>query len=278
MATAVGQLDPPRGSLYILKGELMILAVNVGNSSTAFGICRQGSWLGRWRIRTVQERMPDEYSLLFERFLHRLELQAEDVERLVVASVVPQVTEMILQIGRSDFGSEPLLLGPGVKTGIRIRTDNPAEVGADLLANAAAAYEQLRASCIVIDFGTALTFTAVAEGGDLEGVSIAPGLKYAVRALSQNTAQLPTVQLSRPPAAIGKNTIHSIQSGIIFGYVGMVEALADRIRAELPGTVKVVATGGQANVIAPLTDRIDSVEPWLNLEGLRLISEWNPLP
>jgi len=145
------------------------------------------------------------------------------------------------------------------------------------VANAVAAYELFKGSCIIIDFGTALTFTAVAEGAVLEGVSIAPGLKYAVRALSQNTAQLPTVQLSQPPAAIGKNTIHSIQSGIIFGYVGMVEALVDRIKAELPGKVQVVATGGQANIIAPLTDRIDEVEPWLNLDGLRLVSERNPL-
>jgi type III pantothenate kinase len=255
----------------------MILAVNVGNSSTTFGICRDKEWLERWRIRTVHERMPDEYSLLFERFLNRLDLQPGAIDRLVVASVVPQVTEMILQVGSSDFGREPLILGPGIDTGIRINIDNPAEVGTDLVANAIAAYKLVQGSCIVIDFGTALTFTAVAEGAVLEGVSIAPGLKYAVRALSQNTAQLPTVQLSRPPAAIGKNTIHSIQSGIIFGYVGMVEALVDRIKAELPGTVRVVATGGQANIIAPLTDRIDSVEPWLNLDGLRIVSERNPL-
>jgi type III pantothenate kinase len=251
----------------------MILAVNVGNSSTAFGIYRRGEWLSRWRIRTVHERMPDEYSLLFERFLHRLELEAADVERLVVASVVPQVTEMIIQIGRADFGSDPLLLGADLDTGIRINTDNPAEVGTDLVANAVAAYQLFHGSCIVIDFGTALSFTAVAEGGVLEGVSIAPGLKYAVRALSQNTAQLPMVQLSQPPAAIGKNTTQSIQSGIIFGYVGMVEAIVDRLKAELPGNVQVVATGGQANIIAPLTQRIDRVEPWLNLDGLRIISE-----
>jgi type III pantothenate kinase len=254
----------------------MFLGINIGNSSTAFGICRDKEWLGRWRIRTVHERMPDEYSLLFDRFLHRLDLEAIDIERLVVASVVPQVTEMIVQVGANDFGHEPLVLGPGVNTGIRINTDNPAEVGTDLVANAVAAYERFQGSCIIIDFGTALTFTAVAEGGVLEGVSIAPGLKYAVRALSQNTAQLPTVQLSQPPVAIGKNTVHSIQSGIIFGYVGMAEALVDRIREELPGEVQVVATGGQANIIAPLTDRVDLVEPWLNLEGLCLISERNP--
>jgi type III pantothenate kinase len=255
----------------------MILAVNVGNSSTALGICRDSDWLGRWRIRTVHERMPDEYSLLFERLLHRLDLEAADIDRLVVASVVPQVTEMIMQIGSSDFGHEPLVLGSGVNTGIRISTDNPAEVGTDLVANAVAAYELFKGSCIIIDFGTALTFTAVAVGAVLEGVSIAPGLKYAVRALSQNTAQLPTVQLLQPPAAVGRNTIHSIQSGIIFGYVGMVEALVDRIKAELPGKVQVAATGGQANIIAPLTNRIDEVKPWLNLDGLRLVSERNPL-
>lgn len=255
----------------------MILTVNVGNSSTAFGICKDREWLERWRIRTVHERMPDEYGLLFERFLHRLDLKPGDIDRLVVASVVPQVTEMIVQVGRDDFGNEPLILGPGVTTGLHIRTDNPMEVGADLVANAVAAYELVQGSCVVIDFGTALTFTAVAEGAVLEGVSIAPGLKYAVQALSQNTAQLPTVQLTQPPAAIGKNTIHSIQSGIIFGYVGMVEALVDRIKAELPGKVRVVATGGQVNIIAPLTPRIDDVEPWLNLDGLRLVAERNPL-
>jgi type III pantothenate kinase len=255
----------------------MILAVIVGNSNTAFGICRGQSWLGRWRIRTVQERMPDEYSLLFERFLHRLDLEGGDIERLVMASVVPQVTEMILQIGGRDFGGEPLLLGPQLETGIRINTDNPAEVGTDLVASAVAAYERFRCSCIIIDFGTALSFTCVDESGVLQGVSIAPGLKSAVRALSQNTAQLPSVQLSRPATAIGKNSTHSIQSGVIFGYVGMVEALVDRIRAELPGKARVVATGGQAGLIAPLTDRIDEVEPWLNLDGLRLISEKNPM-
>jgi type III pantothenate kinase len=255
----------------------MILAVIVGNSNTAFGICRGQSWLGRWRIRTVQERMPDEYSLLFERFLHRLHLEGGDIERLVMASVVPQVTEMILQIGGRDFAGEPLLLGPQLETGLRINTDNPAEVGTDLVASAAAAYERLRCSCVIIDFGTALSFTCVDESGVLQGVSIAPGLKSAVRALSQNTAQLPAVQLSRPATAIGKNSTHSIQSGVIFGYVGMVEALVDRIRAELPGKVRVVATGGQADLIAPLTDRIDEVEPWLNLDGLRLISEKNPV-
>jgi type III pantothenate kinase len=255
----------------------VILAVNVGNSSTAFGLYRDGKWLERWRIRTVHERLPDEYSLLFERFLHRLGQHSKDVDRLIAASVVPQVTEMIVQVGSSEFGHEPLVLGPGVETGIRINTENPAEVGADLVANAVGAYERVRGSCIIVDFGTALTFTAVAEGGVLEGVSIAPGLKYAVRALSQNTAQLPTVQLSQPPAAIGRNTIHSIQSGIIFGYVGMVEALVDRMKAELPGKVQVLATGGQANVITPHTDRIDAVESWLHLEGLRLISDRNPL-
>jgi type III pantothenate kinase len=255
----------------------VILAVNVGNSSTAFGICRDAKWLQRWRIRTVHERMPDEYSLLFERFLKRLELQPGDIDRMVLASVVPQVSEMILQFGGSDLPREPLILGPGVDAGIRINTDNPAEVGTDLVANAVAAYQLVQGSCIVVDFGTALTFTAVSERAVLEGVSIAPGLQYAVRALSRNTAQLPTVQLSRPPAAIGKNTIHSIQSGIIFGYVGMVETLLDRIKMELPGKVRVVATGGQVNTIASLTDRIDMVEPWLNLEGLRLVSERNPL-
>jgi len=163
-----------------------------------------------------------------------------------------------------------------VRTGLRIRTDNPTEVGADLVANAVAAYARFQSSCIVVDFGTALTFTAVAEPGDLLGVAIAPGLNSAAGALSRDTAQLPRVQLAPPPTAIGRNTTHSIQSGLVFGYVGLVEALIGRMRQELGGRAHAVATGGLAPIIAPLTDQFAEIDPWLTLEGLRIIAERNP--
>jgi type III pantothenate kinase len=162
-----------------------------------------------------------------------------------------------------------------VKTGIRIRTDNPTEVGSDLVIGAIAAYERYRTNCIVVGFGTALTFTAVADPGDLIGVAIAPGLNYAAEALFEHTAQLRLVDLEVPTTAIGKNTVHAIQSGILFGYAGMAESMIRRFRSELPGPPEVIATGGQAEIIARLTDFFTDTDPWLNLEGLRLVAERN---
>jgi type III pantothenate kinase len=168
------------------------------------------------------------------------------------------------------------VVGPGTRTGIRIRTDNPAEVGADLVANAVAAAAQFQRNCIVVDFGTALTFTAVSASGDLLGVAIAPGLNAAASALASATAQLPRVLLTPPPAAIGRNTVHSIQSGVVFGYIGLVEALIGRMREEMGGDAVAVATGGLARVIAPLSHEFDAIEPWLTLDGLRIIAQRNP--
>ena len=251
------------------------LAINVGNSNTAVGVIRGSAWVGRFRVSTVADRMPDDYVLLFDGLLGRLGLSLRGLTQSVVASVVPQTTENIASAMASAGGPRPLIVGPTLPTGLAIRIDNPAEIGADLLANAVAAYERFGSSCIVVDFGTALSLTAVAEPGELRGVSIAPGLHYAVRALAQNTAQLPTVPLTVPPAAIGRNTVHSIQSGVVFGYVGMVEHLVARMGQELPGTVQAIATGGQAGVIAPLTRCFTVVDPWLALEGIRLIAERN---
>jgi type III pantothenate kinase len=252
-----------------------MLAVNVGNSNTAFGVADAERWIGRFRVRTVAERMPDDYLLLFEGLLARLGLSVATAGRVVLASVVPQTTEKILAM-LSDAGApEPLVIGPRLDTGLKICIDNPAEIGADLVANAVAAYERFGSSCIVVDFGTALSLTAVAYPGEIRGVSIAPGLYYAVRALAQNTAQLPTVPLTVPPAAIGTNTVHSIQSGVVFGYIGMVEHLVERMKRELPGKTEVVATGGQAGVIAPLARCFTAVEPWLALEGLRAVARRN---
>jgi type III pantothenate kinase len=198
-----------------------------------------------------------------------------EIERAVLSSVVPSVTGSLTGMLQQHLKQEPLVVGPGVRTGIRIRTDNPSEVGADLVANAVAAFAQYRQNCVVVDFGTALTFTAVADPGDLLGVAIAPGLRAAAAALSSNTAQLPRVRLVPPPVAIGRNTVHSIQSGVVFGYIGLVEALIGKMRQEMGGKALAIATGGLARVIAPLSDEFEVIEPWLTLDGLRIIADRN---
>ena len=175
---------------------------------------------------------------------------------------------------RELCGRAPLLLSPALDLGLRITTENPAEVGADLVANAVAALDRFRGNCIVVDFGTALSFTAVAAPGELRGVAIAPGLTSAVESLARNTAQLPTVPLSPPPAAIGRNSMHSIQAGIVFGYVGLVAEIIRRMRAELGGHADVAVTGGQSQIMAPLLGEVVH-EQWLTLEGLRIIAEKN---
>ena len=259
----------------------MLLAVNVGNSSTSLGVFDGDAMKVHRRIRTERGRTADELAVLFRGLFTASGVDPSSIERTVAASVVPPLTSAVSAMAEELTGRKPLLVGPGIKTGIRIRTDNPAEVGADLVANAVAGYERSRSSCIVVDFGTALTFTAVAQAGDnktgdLVGVAIAPGLAYATEALAEHTAQLPVVRLEAPATAVGKNTVHSIQSGVVFGYVGLVESLIDRISRELPAPVRVLATGGQFGVIAPLTARFSGTDQWLTLDGLRLIAERNP--
>jgi type III pantothenate kinase len=253
----------------------MLLAIDVGNTNIAFGIYDNGGWVNHWRIRTVPDQMPDEYTVLFRELFCDCDIAIGDLERAVVSSVVPPVTDALTRMLHAQMGHEPLVIGPEVHTGIRIRTDNPAEVGSDLVANAVAAYDQFHCNCVVVDFGTALTFTAVAKPGDLLGVAIAPGLNAAATSLSTKTAQLPRVQLTPPPTAIGRNTTHSIQSGVVFGYIGLIEALIGRMKEEMGGEALAVATGGQARILAPLSTAFAAIEPWLTLDGLRIIAGRN---
>lgn len=253
----------------------MLLAIDVGNTNIAFGIYQENGWTNHWRIRTVPDQMPDEYAVLFRELFRDSGIAMRDLDGAVLSSVVPPVTDALTEMLEGQTGRNALVIGPGVRTGIRIRTENPAEVGADLVANAVAAYTRYHCNCVVVDFGTALTFTAVAEPGDLLGVAIAPGLNAAVTSLARNTAQLPRVHLGPPPAAIGRNTTHSIQSGVVFGYVGLVEALIGRMRAEMGGSAMAIATGGLSSVLAPLSAEFAVIEPWLTLDGLRIIAERN---
>lgn len=253
----------------------MLLAIDVGNSNIKIGLCRDRTWLHRWQIHTQKENTADEYGIVMRNLLRQSDIDPGDVGFAIISSVVPPATGSLREMLISLFDKKPLIVAPGVKSGLRIRTDNPAEVGSDLVAGAVAAYERYRTGCIVVGFGTALTFTAVAEPGDILGVAIAPGLNYASEALFEHTAQLRLVDLSVPDTAIGKNTVHSIQSGILFGYVGMVESIIRRFRSEMHGPAEVIGTGGQAEILAPLTDVFTEIDPWLNLEGLRLIAELN---
>ncbi|MGA2761976.1 MAG: type III pantothenate kinase [Spirochaetia bacterium] len=265
----------------------MLLAVSVGNSHITFGVHGKAGWVQRFRIQTVHEKTPDEYTVVFRELLSSGGIRKESIDSAILSSVVPPLTRAIADTIQAVSGATPLLLSHGMDLGLSITTENPAEVGADLVANAVAAFDRFHGNCIVVDFGTALTFTAVAAPaagspastpGELQGVAISPGLTSAVDALARNTSQLPRVPLAAPPRIAGRNTIHSIQSGVIFGYVSLVEGLIRRMRAELGGSAEVVVTGGSSPLIAPLLQEKASVEQWLTLEGLRIIAARNQKP
>jgi len=253
----------------------MICCIDIGNTNLVLGLWNGSSWCAKWRVRTVPEKMVDEYAILLKNLLEGSSYKMKDISQVVIASVVPRLKAVFTELFKKYSGIDALILGPGVKTGLSIRTDNPAELGADLVADAVAAYSRIKGACIVVDFGTATTFSAVSEKGEFLGVAIAPGIEIAVEALANSTAQLPHVHLAPPPRAIGTNTIYSMQSGLIFGYIGLVEALLARIKKELGGEVRVIATGGLSSLLAPLTEAIDIIDPELTLEGLRIIGERN---
>ena len=253
----------------------MLLAVSAGNSHITFGAHENGGWTRRWRIQTVHAKTADEYLVIFRELFEAAGLRMDQINSSILSSVVPPLTGTLVETLLALTGTPPLFLGPGLDTGLRITTENPAEVGTDLVANAVAAFDRFRANCIVVDFGTALSFTAVAAPGELRGVAIAPGLTGAMESLARNTAQLPTVPLTAPPEAIGRTTVHSIQAGIVLGYIGLVAEIIRRMRGELGGAADVVATGGQSGIMAPLLAEPVVHEQWLTLEGLRIIAERN---
>ncbi|WP_028974270.1 type III pantothenate kinase [Spirochaeta cellobiosiphila] len=253
----------------------MLLAIDIGNSNIVFGICDEDRWVRQWRLRTDPFKMPDEYSVLFRDLLREENIVGTDLDQVIMSSVVPSLTGKIQEMTRGLAGQEPLIVGPGVKTGIKINIANPSELGTDIICNCVAAYERFKSSCIVVDFGTALTFTGLSDEGEFLGVAIAPGFQSAAEALSSHTAQLPQVWLEPPEKVLGRNTIQSIQSGVIYGYTSLVENMIDRIKKEIGKDVPVIATGGRANVVAKLTDRFTEKEPWLILEGLKIIAKKN---
>jgi len=253
----------------------MLLCVDIGNTNITMGLYRGQDLLTHWRLFTDHHKMPDEYGLLLVNLLAHHGYSPDDIQGVSLASVVPPLTDVFRQMADRYLGVEPLIVGSGVKTGVAIRYDAPRDVGADRVVNAAAAYRLYGGPACIVDFGTGTTFDALSATGEYLGGAIAPGVLVAAEALFQRTAKLPRIDLRPPSQAIGKNTVDAMRSGILLGYVGLVEGLVERFRRELGPEMQVIATGGLAPLIAQETEVFEVVDLWLTLKGLRIIYELN---
>ncbi|HEX2032397.1 MAG TPA: type III pantothenate kinase [Actinomycetota bacterium] len=253
----------------------MLLAVNVGNTETTLGVFRDQDLAWRWRMATVPERTADELAVLFGGFLEHQGLSFDrHVTGVVLSSVVPTATEALREMVRRYFGFPPVVVEAGVKTGIPVLVDNPREVGADRIVNAVAAHARYGAPAIAVDVGTATTVDAVTERGEYVGGAISAGIRISARALYEQTARLVLVELTAPRSVIGRNTVEALQSGLVYGHAAMIDGLVERMAKEL-GNPTVVMTGGLAGIVFPECRTIDHHEPWLTLEGLRVIFDKN---
>jgi type III pantothenate kinase len=253
----------------------MLLTIDIGNTNITFGLY-QGDELGAsWRIATNHEQMPDEYGLKFITLLSHAGFGPEDLIGISLASVVPPLTPKIVEACQHYLGKDPLVVGAGSKTGVRILYEDPKAVGADRIVDCAAVQRLYGGPACVVDFGTGTTFDAISAEGDYLGGAIAPGIGIAAEALFARAAKLARVDLTRPPSVIGRNTTNAMQSGLLFGYVGLVEGMVARFREELGPEMKVIATGGLAEVVAKETNVLEIIAPWLTLDGLRIIWSLN---
>ena len=256
----------------------MLLVVDAGNTNVVFAIHDGSAWRGTWRVRTDAQRTSDEYAAWLLALLGHVGLDRRDVQRAVIGTVVPAALYHLRRLVRDWFDVEPLIARSTLDWGFPIRVDSPAEVGADRLLNTLAAHQMHGGPLIVIDFGTATTFDVVGPDGAYEGGVIAPGINLSLEALHQAAARLPRIGIGRPQSVIGRSTVPAMQSGLYWGYVGMVEGLVARIRAEYGADLPVIATGGLAPLFAEGTTMIRTTEPGLTLDGLRLLADRNPAP
>ena len=253
----------------------MLLAVDIGNTNITMGVFDDDDLAAKWRIATDASRLADEYALMVNQLLPYRGLSPAKVSAVAVCSVVPPLTPTFVELCRANFGVEPLVVGAGTRTGIRILYDNPRDVGADRIADAAAALHLYGGPAIVVDMGTATVFDAISEKGEYLGGAIAPGLSVASDALFHSTSMLRRVDLAMPPQAIGKNTVHAIQSGLVLGSAEMVKGMVARFDRELGGGSKVIGTGGLAALVERVANIFDVVDEDLTLAGLKLIHEMN---
>ena len=253
----------------------MLLTIDIGNTNLALGLY-EGDKLGaHWRLATDHKRMPDEYGLQFLGLLQNAGKTLDEITGISLASVVPPLTGRVLQACREYLKQEPLVVDAGVKTGIKILYEDPRAVGADRVCDAVAVMKLYGGPACVVDFGTATSFNALTKDGEYLGGAITAGINLAAEALFTHAAKLPHIDLQVPPSVIGRNTVHAMQSGLLFGYVSMVEGMVARFRSELGSDMKVIATGGLAEVVAKETKVIDIIAPWLTLEGLRILWKLN---
>ena len=249
----------------------MLLVIDVGNTNTVLGVYDEKVLVDHWRMVTEREKTSDEWGILFRDLFLFDKIDFDDFEGVIISSVVPPVLDMLQGMADKYFHVKPLIVGPDIDTGIKIAYKNPVEVGADRIVNAVAAYERCKKSLIVVDFGTATTFDYVSSKGEYKGGAIAPGILISAEALFEKTSKLPRVEILKPKQVIGKNTIQSMQSGIFFGYVGLVDEIVRRMKREVRSNPKVIATGGLADLIASESETIEEVNEFLTLEGLRII-------
>jgi type III pantothenate kinase len=253
----------------------MLLGIDIGNSNIVLGAFEGSKLLHHWRLPSRQQSTSDEFAITLRSLFDLVGLKPEQVSDSIISCVVPPLVPIFERACTKLFDRGPLVVGPGIRTGMPIRVDNPREVGADRIVNSVCAYELLGGPVIAIDFGTATSFDCISRAGEFVGGVIFPGMQVALEALVSRASKLSTVEIVRPPNVIGRNTTHSLQSGMLFGYAGIVDTMVSRMRAELGEDARVIATGGLAHLIASEAETIERVEPYLTLEGLRLIFERN---
>jgi len=256
----------------------MLLVFDIGNTKTAIGVYRDDHWEADWRITTHLDYLTDEYAILLKSLLADADLEFGDVSGAILSCVVPPLITVFQELAERHLGKKALVVGPELKTGVEILIENPAEAGGDRIANTAAVRELYGGPAVVLDIGTATTFDVISARGEYLGGAIAPGLGISADALVQRTAKLPKVELTPPANVIGRTTVTAMQSGLVFGYVGLVRELVTRLKKELGGQPKVIATGGMAEMVSQWVEDIDIVNPRLTLEGLRIIYQLNKPP
>ncbi len=253
----------------------MLLAIDIGNTNVVLGVFDKERLTENWRVGTNTQITPDEYAMIFRDLFGFAKLEFSQITGVIISSVVPPLLPVLIEMSQKYFRIAPLVVTHELKTGITIRYDNPKEVGADRIVNAAAAYQIYGGPIIIVDFGTATTFCAVTARGEYLGGAICPGMKISAEALFQRASKLPRVELVKPPKVIGSDTVSAMQAGIIYGYAGLVDGIVERMKQELSSQSKVVATGGLAELIAPETRSVEETRPQLTLEGLSLLYRIN---